>query len=671
MKTELPVFTSDPYLKPYLPVIRHRREKTDALEARLAGGGTLADFASGHEYYGLHRTASGWVFREFAPNATALWLVGDFSEWGRWDYFRAHRLNAAGDWEISVPVSALHHGQLYHLEMEWPGGGGTRLPAYARRLVQDERTKLFAAQVWEPDEPYRWKHPDWSVPDRAPVIYEAHVGMAQEEPKVGSYAEFRRKVLPRIAKGGYNTIQLMAVMEHPYYGSFGYQVGNFFAASSRFGTPEELKELVDAAHGLGLAVIMDIVHSHAVSNEVEGLAKFDGTPYCYFHDGPRGHHPIWDSVLFDYGRFSTLHFLLSNCRFWLDEYRFDGFRFDGVTSMLYSHHGLGFDFTEYAQYFDATVDEDAYVYLSLANRVIHAVRPDAITIAEDVSGMPGLAAPTKDGGAGFDLRMAMGVTEAWTKLLKESDDPYWGMGWLWYELTNKRADERTVSYFECHDQALVGGKTMFFEMTGPSIYDSMHRGTDNLAIQRAVAIHKMARLATFGAAGGGYLNFMGNEFGHPEWIDFPREGNGWDYSHARRQWSLRDDPKLQFSYLADWDEAMLRLFARTPGLLDEPVRTLLIDELGKVIAFARGRYFVLLNFNRDDSHADYAVLVPPGSYKLLLDSDRTEFGGQGRVAPDQVFAATREVHENQALDYIRVYLPTRTALILERLPSHP
>ena len=666
-KPPLPPFTDDPYLRPFLPVIRHRRERTDALEARLASGRSLAEFANAHEYYGLHRTSAGWVFREFAPNATAMWLVGDFSGWKRMADFQAHRIYGTDNWELTLPSYALRHGQFYHLEMNWPGGGGTRLPAYVRRVVQDPETNIFAAQVWAP-EPYRWKHPDWRVPVRDPLIYEAHIGMAQETPGIGSYEQFRTQTLPRIVKAGYNTIQLMAVMEHPYYGSFGYQVSNFFAASSRFGTPEQLKALIDDAHGYGLSVIMDIVHSHAVSNENEGIARFDGTQHIYFHAGERGHHPIWDSMLFDYGRIPTLHFLLSNCHFWLDEYHFDGFRFDGVTSMLYHHHGLGFNFTDYSQYFDGSVDEDAYIYLSLANRLIHAVRPDAFTIAEDVSGMPGLSAPAAAGGAGFDLRMAMGVTEVWGKLMREVPDPDWNLGWLFYELTNKRADERTVSYLECHDQALVGGKTAFFEMTGPAIYDAMHRGSGNLLVERAVALHKMERLATLATAGGGYLNFMGNEFGHPEWIDFPREGNGFSYAHARRQWSIREDPNLQFSYLADFDEAMLAVFRSSPLLLDQPVRLLQCDDLGKVLVFARGRYFFFFNFHCTESHADWKVMVPPGAYRLVLSTDDAAFGGQNRIEAPQVFHARAEREGDNAVDKLSVYLPSRTAMVLERLP---
>ena len=665
MNTTRTHLLDDHYLEPYREIIQRRAERAAQQATKLAQGpGTLAEFACAHEYYGLHKKETGWIFREWAPNATAIWLIGDFSNWMKDDQFLLRNLTGRGVWEIELPLDALKHGQHYRLEVAWQDGCGERIPAYARRVVQSEETNLFSAQVWDP-EPYTWKTPGFTVPTRVPLIYEAHIGMAQERTGIGSYTEFRTNLLPRIIKAGYNTIQLMAVMEHPYYGSFGYHVSSFFACSSRFGTPEELKALVDAAHESGIAVIMDIVHSHAVKNERDGLSLFDGTPYQYFHDGLRGWHEAWDSRCFDYSKTDVLHFLLSNCRFWLDEFRFDGFRFDGITSMLYLHHGLGVDFMDYGQYFDATLDEDAWVYCNLANRVIHELRPDAISIAEDVSGMPGLAAPISDFGAGFDYRMAMGVPECWFKLVRDTRDEDWNVGYLWHELTNRRADEQTVNYVESHDQALVGGKTLFFQLVDAAIYDAMSRGTDNLQVERGAALHKLARLATLATAGHAYLNFMGNEFGHPEWIDFPREGNGFSYHYARRQWSLRDNPDLLYWCLAEFDAAMIHLVRDTAALEGTRPRRLLISDSKKILAFTRGPLVFLFNFHRSESVVDFPVIVPPGApYRILLNTDDARFGGQGRVRDDQTFALLPETRNNEICHTIKVYLPCRTALVL-------
>ena len=667
-----PHLLDDTYLAPYADAIRGRAAHAEARARQLMGGrkGRLCDWASAHEYFGLHRTATGWVFREWAPNAKAIWLVGDFSDWKVLPRYELKRLPGTDVWERTLSARALRHGQYYHLEMHWDGGRGERIPAYARRVVQDPNTNLFCAQVWQPRKPYVWKNdpPARNARSmRAPRIYEAHVGMASEEGKVATYAEFRDSVLPRIKAAGYDTVQLMAIMEHPYYGSFGYHVSSFFASSSRFGTPEDLKSLVDAAHGMGLRVIMDLVHSHAVKNERDGLSLFDGTPYQYFHDGAKGWHRAWDSRCFNYGRTEVLHFLLSNCRYWLDEFRFDGYRFDGVTSMLYWDHGLGSNFTNYAMYFDGSMDDDAWCYLALANRVIHETRPDALTIAEDVSGMPGCAAPLEDCGLGFDYRMAMGVPDFWFKLAEKVRDEDWSMGALFYELTNKRSEERVVSYVESHDQALVGGKTFFFTLVESDIYYGMGVDQHGLRIDRGLALHKLARLATLALARDGYLNFMGNEFGHPEWIDFPRAENGWDYGHARRQWSLRDDPNLHFKALGDFDVAMLAAVDAKRARAEDPV-LLCANDGDKVLAFWRAGRVYVFNFNATASFTDYGVMVPPGRrFRLVLDTDEVRFGGQGRIRPRQVFAPEPVVIGNEQVDYVKLYLPARSALVLERM----
>ncbi len=660
----------DPWLAPYADVIKQRSQRAKDVAKRLTGGDpepqALANFASAHEYYGLHRMKTEWVFREWAPNATQIWLVGDFSNWEIRPEFQAVRIPGRDIFEWRGSLDKLCHGQFYRLEILWNGGRGERIPAYARRVVQDPETGLFAAQIWQP-RPYHWKN-TFVRTSTAPVIYEAHIGMAQEKEGVGTYAEFTETILPRIKAAGYNTLQIMGIMEHPYYGSFGYHVSSFFAASSRFGTPEDLKALIDTAHGMGIAVIMDIVHSHAVKNERDGLSRFDGTAYQYFHDGSRGWHDAWDSRCFDYGKTDVLHFLLSNCRFWLDEFHFDGYRFDGVTSMLYLHHGLGVDFSNYGMYFDATVDEDACAYLTLANQVIHTVRPDALTVAEDVSGMPGIGAPIEECGIGFDYRMAMGVPECWFKLVRDIRDEDWSVNFLWHELTNRRADERTVNYVESHDQALVGGKSFIFQMIDKEMYEAMHIGSQNLLIDRGLALHKMARLATLGCCCA-YLNFMGNEFGHPEWIDFPREGNNNSYHYARRQWSLRDNADLRFKGLADFDEAMMNLVVNGRKALEGTYpRRIYANDEEKILAFMRGELLFIFNFNAEQSLVDYPLIVPPGVYRHALDTDNEHFGGFNRVIQGQEFPLTTIDRENERCFAIRLYLPARTALVIERIP---
>jgi 1,4-alpha-glucan branching enzyme len=654
---------NDSGLEPYALVINERIRKVILKEKDLCGDDSLENVANGHLYYGLHRYPDCWLFREKAPFASEIYFIGDFSEWKASEKYKMNKINQ-WDWELKIPADVLKHGDLYKLIIKWDGGEGERIPAYCRRVVQDADTKIFSAQIWEPPEKYKWKHKAPKTPDY-PLIYEAHIGMSSEEEKVATFAEFRKNVLPRIADAGYNMIQLMAIQEHPYYGSFGYQVSNFFAPSSRFGTPDELKQLIDKAHGLGIGVVMDIVHSHAVRNEQEGLSHFDGTADLYFYPGDKGYHSLWNSRCFDYGKNIVLSFLLSNCKYWLEEFRFDGFRFDGVTSMMYRDHGLERSFTDYSCYFDGNQDDNAIVYLALANKLLHKLNPGIITIAEDVSGMPGLAAPQDGGGMGFDYRMAMGVADFWIKTIVEKPDEDWHVGDIFYELCRKRKDEKTVSYAESHDQAMVGDKTVIFRLIDSEMYYSMNVFCENLFIDRGIALHKMIRLASLATAGNGYLNFMGNEFGHPEWIDFPREGNNWSYKYARRQWSLRDDTNLRYRFLAEFDKAMITL-ARQENFFDNAPFALSINNEAQVLIFKRGDIVFFFNFNPSESFTDYAVEIDKGHYRIILNSDSPAFNGFDRI--DENYSYPTHTYYKQHL--LKVYLPSRIAFVMKKFEQN-
>lgn len=657
----LKLVEEDKLLKPFAGIIEKRHQQVLAMEREFTYRTTrLSDSCNSYLYYGLHRTNEGWVFREWAPNATAIYLLGEFNDWRKHPDYALTKVGD-GNWEIKLPLGALAHEMLYRLLVEWNGGSGERLPSHVRRVIQDEYTKIYSVQVWDPLNPYQMRH---ERPKRTdyPLIYEAHIGMSTEHRRVSTFTEFRLFVLPRIVDLGYNTIQLMAVQEHPYYGSFGYQVANFFAVSSRFGTPDELKALIDAAHSMGIRVIMDIVHSHAVNNEEEGLSRFDGSYDQYFYPGERGYHPLWGSRCFDYGKHEVLNFLLSNCKYWLEEFRFDGYRFDGITSMLYWDHGINKDFTEYSLYYDGNQDESAITYLALANRVIHQVDPEAITIAEDMSGMPGVASPLEYGGMGFDYRMNMGTPDYWIKLLKEKRDEEWHVGDLFYELTNKREEEHTISYAESHDQALVGDKTIFFRLVDKAIYTSMSVFDKSVIIDRGMSLHKMIRLVTIGTAADGYLNFMGNEWGHPEWIDFPREGNGWSYDHARRLWSLVDDENLRFRFLNVFDKSMIQMVNDTRVFHWRP-EPLVRDNERQVLIFTRGDYLFVFNFNPEKSFPDYVFDAPSGKYTMILNTDNRNFDGLGRI-DEKIEHFTRYVSPGRG--QLSLYIPARTGFVLKR-----
>ncbi|MGN0069121.1 MAG: alpha amylase C-terminal domain-containing protein [Prevotella sp.] len=663
------IVRNDPYLEPYEEAIKGRHDHVCWVLDKLTNNGkkTLNDFANGHQYYGLHKLSRGWVFREWAPNATDIYLVGDFNGWQEDERYRAKRIQGTGNWELKLSEKALKHGDLYKMHVHWNGGDGERIPAWCRRVVQDEQTKIFSAQVWNPETPYKWKKNKFR-PCKSPLlIYECHIGMSQDAEKVGTYDEFRTNVLPRVIKDGYNCIQIMAIQEHPYYGSFGYHVSSFFASSSRFGTPEQLKALIDEAHQNGIAVIMDIVHSHAVKNEMEGLGNLAGDPNQFFYGGGRREHPAWDSLCFDYGKDEVMHFLLSNCKYWLEEFHFDGFRFDGVTSMLYYSHGLGEAFCNYGDYFNGHEDDNAICYLTLANLLIHQVNPNAITIAEEVSGMPGLAARFEDGGYGFDYRMAMNIPDFWIKTIKELPDECWKPSSIFWEVKNRRADEKTISYCESHDQALVGDKTIIFRLIDADMYWHFRKGDENGVVHRGIALHKMIRLVTSSTINGGYLNFMGNEFGHPEWIDFPREGNGWSHKYARRQWNLVDNKDLDYHFLGDFDRKMLEVIKSVPHFQRTKVQEIWHNDGDQVLAYMRGDLIFVFNFNPTRSFTDYGFLVPTGAYEVVLNTDAVEFGGNG-LSDDTIthFTNYDPVYVKDHKEWLKLYVPARSAVVLKK-----
>ena len=650
----------NPQLKDFAGDIDLRMSCYENTKKRLLPkGGTLNDFANAYDYYGIHHIDGGWVYREWAPSAYQLYLEGDFNGWNQTSHPLTKLEN--GNWELFLKGDdALWEGCKVKTVVDANLTRTEHIPLYARRVVQDPQTITWSAEVVDDKKIFKWTDQDFKGADSL-YIYETHIGMSSEEGKVSTYLEFAKDVLPRIKKMGYNTIQIMAIMEHPYYGSFGYQVSNFYAASSWFGKPEDLKYLVNKAHKLGIRVLLDVVHSHAVRNTAEGINMFDGTTWQFFHDGEKGEHPAWGTKCFNYGKDEVLQFLLSNLKFCMTEYHFDGFRFDGVTSMIYHDHGLGTDFNDNSKYFSMNTHIEAITYLQLANELIREVNPNAITIAEDMSGMPGMALPIEDGGIGFDYRLAMGLPDMWIRTVKEKRDEDWDIGQMWGDMCLRRPGENTVAYVESHDQALVGDKTMIFRLADANMYTDMDKACHNLVIDRAIALHKMIRLFTLAGGGEAYLNFMGNEFGHPEWIDFPREGNGWSFHYCRRQWSLRDNGFLKYQWLGDFDHDMIMLTKRNHMFEQRMGDLRLLRNADKIIAFYRKGLLFAFNFNPSESFTNVKIQVPSNAdYEIRLSTDDERYGGQNRIEH-----ITYPVKEEDGKYFIELYLPARTAVVLK------
>ena len=654
------IFEYNPQLQGYYSDIELRMRLYQQTKDRLLSGKkTLDTFANGHHYFGFHHIDGGWVYREWAPNAHQLYLTGEFNDWRWLDYPMTKLEN--GVWELYLDGDgALWDGCKVKTIVDADGTRTEHIPLYAKRVVQDKTTLMFCCEVVDDKKAFKWTDKRFKGEETL-YIYEAHVGMAQEEGKVSTYREFADITLPYVKESGYNAVQLMAIMEHPYYGSFGYQVSNFFAASSWFGKPEDLKYLVNKAHKLGIRVLLDVVHSHAVKNTAEGINMFDGTTWQFFHEGAKGEHPAWGTKCFHYGKDEVIHFLLSNLKFWMEEYHFDGFRFDGVTSMLYHDHGLGTAFDCNDKYFSTNTNVEAITYLQLANELIRQVNPKAITIAEDMSGMPGMCLPIQDGGIGFDYRLAMGLPDMWIRTLKEQSDEAWNIGAMWGDMCLRRPGEKTVAYVESHDQALVGDKTVMFRLADAAMYTDMNKDCHNPIIDRAIALHKMIRLFTLAGGGEGYLNFMGNEFGHPEWIDFPREGNGWSFHYCRRQWSLVNNEFLKYGWLADFDKDMVKVTKVYRIFEQKMPDLLLLKNPEQTIVFYRHGLIFAFNFSPNQSLTN--VLVPifdEQDYEIALCSDDFCYGGNGLV-----HHITYPHKKFDGQNYIEIYIPARTAIVLK------
>ena len=663
------ILSIDPQLKDYESDINLRMERHTRIRQQMLGDkANLAEVANGHMYFGFHRTKTGWVYREWAPAAEAMHLIGEFNNWDRTSHPMTRKEN--GVWEIELKgKKALWHKCMVKVAVTHWGQTTDHIPLYIKRTVQDPTTRTFTGQIWAPEKPFEWTDVNYGKKKPAnPLIYECHIGMAQEREGIGTYKEFADILLPRIKADGYNTIQIMAIQEHPYYASFGYQVANFFAASSWYGEPDDLKYLINKAHSMGLFVLLDCVHSHACPNVNEGINMFDGTDYQFFHSGAKGNHSAWGSKVFDYGKPEVMHFLLSNLKFWLDEYHFDGFRFDGVTSMLYQDHGLGTAFDHPNKYFSMNTDVDAVTYLQLASELIHTVNPFAICIAEDMSAMPGMCLPIRYGGLGFDYRLSMGLPDFWIKLLKQRDED-WDLGQMWYELSIRRAKEKNIAYAESHDQALVGDKTLIFRMADAEMYTGMNKEYESIRMDRAIALHKLIRFITVTVGGEGYLNFMGNEFGHPEWIDFPREGNGWSFKYARRQWSLADNPALKYVWLGNFDQEMIKLVRKFRLLGKSDLQCLNVYNDKKLVFYTKGNLLFVFNFHPYSSYEGEFVCtgsLGEGEYKCIFSSDEGRFGGKNRISDTVTYTTKEEPGRGFG---VKLYIPSRTCMVLQKVPE--
>lgn len=662
-------------LRSYHPFLIERGRRFEAEYRRIVDQYTsVYNYANLANELGLHCVPgedgqNKWIWREYMPGADTVWLTTEKYHFQRHARQRFTK-KADGIFELILPYDALAHGMYVELRVEPaaytvlnPDGIPTalkRVPAFSTWVEQNKEIPTqWCARIFHPEKPYCFREKNPEIPSFL-RIYEAHVGMAQPDTKhigesAGTYLDFANNILPRIKKGGYTCVQLMGILEHPLYRSFGYQVSNYFAPCSRFGTPDDCKQMIDAAHALGLSVILDIPHAHACANTEQGLYQYDGTPY-FFMDKINQ----WGTPSFDFSNEMTRRFLLSNLRYWLEEYHVDGFRFDAVGNMLYKDFGVDDNFSHTGRCFygkdgKPRTNNEGELYIALANHLIHEINPKGISIAEEFSGMPGLTCLPKDGGLGFDARFAMGIPDYWEKFIKKPQD----LGSMWYEMNNHRPYDHTISYVECHDQCINGHDAMIWRLLGDDMYNAMLMETETWKVSRGLAFYRLMRLITLATADKGYLNFMGNEFGHPEWLDAEE--------HAHRQWRLAEDTSLKYACLNAWDQAQMQLVSDNIESFKTPAMFRYIHEDKRLLAFERGALLFVFNFNETQAFSDLCFAVTPGKYLEILSSDERRFAGHDnlRITEPPLEHFTQPCFDPNLGD-ITLYIPPMIVLVLKR-----
>ncbi|XP_047249302.1 1,4-alpha-glucan-branching enzyme 3, chloroplastic/amyloplastic isoform X3 [Capsicum annuum] len=537
-------------------------------------------------------------------------------------------------------MPALPHGSQYRVYFNTPNGPLERVPAWATFVIPDADGKQAVAVHWEPtpEYAYKWKHKQ-PVKPKSLRIYECHIGISGQEPKISSFNDFISKVLPHVKEAGYNAIQIIGVVEHKDYFTVGYRVTNFYAVSSRYGTPDDFKRLIDEAHGLGLLVFLEIVHSYAAADEMVGLSLFDGTNDCYFHTGKRGLHKFWGTRMFKYGDLDVLHFLLSNLNWWVEEYHVDGFHFHSLSSMLYTHNGFASFTGDMDEYCNQYVDKDALLYLILANEVLHTLHPNVITIAEDATLYPGLCDQTSQGGLGFDYFANLSASEMWLALLENTPDHEWCM--------------------KNHNQSISGGCSFAEILIGNSLGKS---SISQESLVRGCSLHKMIRLITCTIGGHAYLNFMGNEFGHPKRVEFPMSSNNFSFSLANRSWDLlENDVHYQ---LFSFDKDMMDLDKNGRILSRGLANIHHVNDTTMVISYLRGPNLFVFNFHPVNSYERYTIGVEEaGEYQITLNTDEKKYGGRGLFGHDQNLQRTINRRADGKRICLEVPLPSRSAQV--------
>ena len=568
-----------------------------------------------YEFLGCHFNAKAGeaTFRTWAPNAQAIHLVGDFNNWqeGKTPMIR---ISDSGIWEVVVTGVSVE--QRYKFSIVASNGERIlKADPFAFHSETDEKTASIICDLGT----YKWGDQTWQKAkedlfDKPVNIYELHLGSWQrgENGEILTYAQIAMRLIPYIKEMHYTHIELMPVMEHPYGGSWGYQVCGFYAPTSRYGTPHDLMRFIDLCHQSGIGVILDWVPAH-FPKDAHGLYEFDGTPLYECQGDDRKEHPEWGTRCFDYGRTEVQSFLVSNAVFWLDIYHADGLRVDAVSSMLYLDYGR-----KPGQWFPNTQGNnknlDAVSFLQKLNLAVFKYHPYTMMIAEESTAWPMVTKPPQDGGLGFNFKWNMG----WMNDMLEyiTIDPLFRK-----DVHNKLTFSFYYAFSEnfilpiSHDEVVHGKKSLLDKM--PGNYEMKFAGL------RAFLGYMMTHP-------GKKLTFMGTEFG---------QFKEWAYDDSL-DWHLLEYE--QHKKMHNYVKALNKFYLDTPALWEIDYSwdgfswISDSDSMQNIIVFTRTnedgeRIISLINFapvKRDD----YRIGVPEaGIYEEAFNSDAVEFGGEGNT----------------------------------------
>ena len=561
--------------------------------------------------------ASGCQFALWAPNAASVSVIGDFNDWSGDVHPLAARGDGSGVWQGVVAEADLGAAYKYRILSR----DGRTLDKADPFAFACERPPATASRVWQLD--YAWGDGEWmhgraarNALDAPWCVYELHLGSWLRAGADGnsplSYRELAVRLVEYVKEMGYTHVELMPVMEHPFYGSWGYQCTGFFAPTSRYGTPQDFMHLVDALHHAGIGVILDWVPSHFPA-DAHGLARFDGT-YLYEHEDPRqGYHPEWQSCIFNYGRNEVRGFLASSALFWLEHYHADALRVDAVASMLYLDYGRK-EGEWIANEYGGHENLQAVAFLRQLNEAVYREHPDVQTIAEESTAWPMVSRPAYLGGLGFGMKWNMGWMHDTLGYFQEDpvhrkyhhDRLTFG---LWYAFT-----ENFVLSLS-HDEVVYGKGSLLRKMPG----DEWQRFANLRLLMGLMYAHP-----------GKKLNFMGGEFA--QW-------NEWNHE-AGLDWHLLDQPA--HAGMRRWMQDLNRSYREHPALWQRDFAAEGFEWVDchdvehSTISFLRkgarpGDLLLAVCNMTPVPRASYRVGVPvPGHWREVLNSDAGLYGGSGQ-----------------------------------------